>query len=83
MIIQPAWPEKIVLFLLALEIAALALLGATSPTAGTDAWFLAAPSMLRIPVITLLPVWGVLRSLDWIVGGPAKRRGAITVYPLR
>ena len=31
----------------------------------------------RIALITVAPVWLLLRALDWMTGGPYRRRGAV------
>lgn len=75
-----AWPEKFVGFLLLIEVLFIGLLGATAPGAGSSAWFAAGAVMfLRVPAMTLIPLWIVLRAIDLLFAGPARRRGALIV----
>jgi hypothetical protein len=75
-----AWPEKFVGFLLLIEVLLILLVGITSPTAGNPEWFAAGAAIfIRVPLITLLPVWIVLRAIDALFAGPARRRGAVIV----
>jgi hypothetical protein len=46
------------------------------------AWFGALFDIaLRVVFVVGLPTWIVLRVIDWITGGPNRRRGVFTVRP--
>lgn len=79
---QLAWPEQIIGFLLVLEIIGLLFLGLTSQTVGSAEQFSAIPSLWRVPVFTLVPIWVVARMIDFLFAGPARRKGAFIVRPL-
>jgi hypothetical protein len=68
-----AWPERVIGFLFVIEALILALLGVTSPHAGEAAWFAAIPALWRFPAFTLIPGWIVLRMIDLLFAGPARR----------
>ena len=74
-----AWPERIVGFLFVIEVLILALLGLTNPHAGELGWFAAIPSLWRIPAFTLVPIWIVLRMIDLLFAGPARRSRNVIV----
>lgn len=75
-----AWPEKMVGFLLLIEVLFIGLLGATAPAAGSEVWFAAGAAIfIRVPAMTLIPLWIFLRAIDLLFAGPARRRGAVIV----
>ena len=81
---EPAWPEKTVAVLFAIELALILMVGITSPGALSPGWIMAFFGIVsRICGFTCLPLWLVLRVIDLISGGPQRRDGGITVYPLR
>lgn len=79
---KAAWPEKIVGFLLVCGALIVVWFMATSRTAGTvaqtSALSSALPHLLFGIVVTLGPVWVVLRVVDWLFAGPARRKEHIT-----
>ena len=79
----PAWPEKVIAFLLVFEIVFVMFFALTAPHAGSDAWFVAMFGIWRFPVFTLTPLWLLLRAFDAVTGGPARRSGIVIVRPLR
>lgn len=40
-----------------------------------DHWMLETNDGIRAVLVLILPVWLLLRSLDWVAGGPGRRRG--------
>lgn len=79
-----AWPEKVVVALFGIEAIVLMFFGMTAPNAGSDSWIVAFfATFWRIPLFTLLPVWGFLRLLDWVSGGFARRSGTFILPPPR
>lgn len=78
---EPAWPEKVVGFLFVLEVLLFALLQVDNQHFGSRAWMAGLPELMRIPIFTLGPPWVVMRMLDWMFAGPARRRGALIVRP--
>lgn len=77
-----AWPERVTLCLLALEAIPLAMLAAAAPDAGSPSWFATVAGFWRYPMWTLPPVWAVLRIIDLMAAGPARRAKHLIVRPL-
>lgn len=77
-----AWPEKIVGFLFVCGVLMIAWFMATSPTAGSvtqaGAVVISLPRIIFGAVIFLGPLWIVLRMLDLMFAGPARRKDHIT-----
>jgi hypothetical protein len=72
------WADKIALILFALFAAALFFLGLTS---GHEfRWDLYLEILAPIGFKIFLPIWIVLRVIDLAGGGPARRRGQVTVH---
>lgn len=81
---EPAWPEKIIGFLAAFELVVLLFLGLVgNKHAGSAEWFSAAKELWRFPVFTLLPPWAIMRLIDFMTGGPARRSRMLIVLPRR
>lgn len=74
-----AWPEIVIGFLLLLELLFLGVLALTSGHAGEAAWFTGLLSLLWFPIVTLLPFWLILRFIDLVFAGPARRKGYLIV----
>lgn len=77
-----AWPEKIVGFLLACGALMIAWFMATSPTAGSaaqaGALVASLPRIIFGAIVFLGPLWLMLRMLDLMFAGPARRKEHIT-----
>lgn len=77
-----AWPEKIVGFILVCGALMIAWFMATSPTVGSTAQVgalvVSLPRIIFGAVIFLGPLWIVLRMLDLMFAGPARRKDHIT-----
>jgi hypothetical protein len=73
-----AWPEKIIGFLFVCGSLVILWFMATSRTAGSAEQISAAgsalPHMLFGAVVMLCPLWIVLRILDFLFAGPARRK---------
>lgn len=76
------WCEKFVIFLLILEAVAFFLLSIGNAHIGTADWFASLPFLWRPIVATVGPIWAILRAVDWLAGGPDRRRGQFIVRPL-
>lgn len=72
-----AWPERIIGFLLMLEIIVIMFFGVTGP-ASAHTLLITLPDLWRVPFFTLAPIWIVLRMLDLMFAGPARRKRHIT-----
>jgi len=68
-----AWPEKVVGFFLAIEVMFLVLLPSLNGTPWTLTRLWATTYFWFVPAYTLTPLWIVLRMLDRLAGGPARR----------
>lgn len=74
------WADRLFILIVFLILALYTLIYSGS---GEKDWFGAeltafAPLFLRV----LLPVWIFMRLLDWLTGGPRRRRGVIVVRPI-
>lgn len=71
----PAWPERWVGVLAAIEIGILLFMGIIgNPHAGEPDWFAAFPSVAgHVLAATALPFWCALRFIDLLTGGPRRR----------
>lgn len=79
---EPAWPEKVAGFLAAIEILFLLFIGVVgNKNAGSADWFEAATYLWRFPVFTIGPLWALMRLVDFVAGGPAKRSRMLIVLP--
>jgi hypothetical protein len=79
-----AWPETAVLTMFCIEAVVLFSLAITAPAAFTTAWLINGFAItFRVGLFTCLPIWLVLRLLDWLTAGPArrKRNGVISFLP--
>jgi hypothetical protein len=74
-----AWPERVTLFLFALEAIPLAMLALAAPDAGSLEWFATIATFWRYPFWTLPPIWAILRMIDLLLAGPARRKGYLIV----
>lgn len=72
-----AWPERVIGFLFVIEALILGLMGLTNPHAGDAEWFSALAYLWRFPAFTLIPFWILLRLVDLVFAGPARREGHI------
>jgi len=57
---RAAWPEKVAVAIMALEVCAFILLTVGNPHAMTEDWFASLGQLWRIPATTALPVWLIL-----------------------
>ncbi len=68
--------------LVALALFALGGLGPNPHFLDAEWWQAWIHSMFLIGLEFIVPIWAVLRLLDLMSGGPARRRGRFIVYPL-
>lgn len=79
------WADKLALGLFAVVAAYLLFIGSIgpNPNAGSADWFGAYAEILWIFARKVfLPLWLALRVIDFLLGGPRRRAGWVTVKPV-
>lgn len=69
-----AWPERLIGFVALCAILWILFLMMTCQKCSGLAQLMYGPKMLLLPLIFLLPFWVVLRAIDWLGAGPARRK---------
>ncbi len=72
-----AWPENVILTAAIVEIVGIVTLCLFAAPAITPEWFAAVLGTWRFLAWTLIPPWVLLRWIDWLMAGPARRKGYI------